>query len=106
MSYSRKWVNNSSGTVNVAAVTNAATLRTDTGALYGYAGSVVFAAYTGVYSDSDNTELDAAAAAWTLDKYLNQRKVFYPGQAGYLGSRGYTGSAVTGYAGSAGYTGS
>jgi len=103
MSYSRKWVNNTSSTVNVAAVTAAAALVKDNGSVYGYAGSVVMPAYTGIYSNGDNTEMDAAAAAWTIDKYLNGRKVVYYGQAGYTGSnnRGYLGST-----GPQGYTGS
>jgi len=104
MSWTRKWVNNTNATVNVASVTGAATLIKDDGTLYGYAGSVVLTAYTSVASDSDNTQLDAAAAAWTIDKYLNGRKVVYYGQQGYAGSnnRGYTGSVgATGYTGSA-----
>jgi len=107
MSWTRKWVNNTGSPVSVAAVTNAATLEKDTGVAYGYAGSVVFPAYSAVMSNADNTELDAAAAAWTIDKYLNNRKVIYYGQRGYAGSRntGYTGSNA-GYTGSRGYTGS
>jgi hypothetical protein len=103
MSWTRKWVNNSNGVVNVAAVTSAAALTKDDGTLYGYAGSVVFPAYSAVMSSGDNTELDAAAAAWTLDKYLHGKKVVYYGQQGYAGSnnRGYTGSSVRGYTGSA-----
>ena len=100
MAWSRKWLNNTGSTVNVAAVTNAATLLKDSGAAYGYAGSVVMPAYTAVYSDADNTELDAAAAAWSVDKYINGVKVFYAGQ------RGYAGSSNAGYTGSRGYTGS
>jgi hypothetical protein len=104
MAWTRKWVNNSGSEVSVATVTAAAALIKDNGAVYGYAGSVVMPAYTGIYSDGDNTEMDAAAAAWTIDKYLNGRKVTYYGQAGYAGSnnRGYTGSVgATGYTGSA-----
>lgn len=103
MSWTRKWVNNSNSTVYVAAVTDAATLLKDDGTTYGYAGSVKFTAYTSVRASADNTELDAAAAAWTLDKYLNGNKVIYYGQQGYAGSnnRGYTGSV-----GAQGYTGS
>lgn len=100
MGWSRKWVNNTASPVSVASVTNAATLLKDNGQVYGYAGSVVMPAYTGIYADADNTELDAAAAAWTIDKYLHGRKVNYSGQAGYTGSLG------TAYTGSRGYTGS
>ena len=105
MGWTRKWVNNTSGTVNVAAVTDAATLIKDDGDLYGYAGSVVMAAYSAVMSDSDNDQLDAVAAVQTFDKYLNGLKVYFPGPTGYLGSfgaTGYTGSrGATGYKGSA-----
>ena len=102
MSWTRKWVNNTNGSVSVATVTNAATLEKDTGVVYGYAGSVVFPAYSAVMANADNSELDAAAAAWTLDKYLHGKKVVYYGQQGYAGSnnRGYTGSSVRGYTGS------
>ena len=100
MAWSRKWVNNTSNSVSVATVTDAATQLKDNGAVYGYAGSVVMHAYTAVYSSADNTEMDAAAAAWTVDKYLSGVKVFYAGQ------RGYSGSLNTGYTGSQGYTGS
>ena len=100
MAWTRKWVNNTGSPVSVAAVTNAATLLVDGATAYGYAGSVVMPAYTSVCDDADNTELDAAAAAWTIDKYLNGKKVTYYGAAGY------TGSNNTGYTGSRGYTGS
>lgn len=109
MGYSRKWYNGTGSTVYVAAVTDAATLLKDSGAVYGYAGSVQLLSKTAVYADADNTELDAAAAAWTIDKYLNAVKVNYSGQSGYSGSAtiGYTGSlGATGYTGSVGYTGS
>jgi len=103
MSWTRKWVNNTGSPVSVATVTDAATLIKDNGTVYGYTGSVVLAAYTSVAANADNTELDAAAALWQIDKYLHGRKVMYYGQQGYTGSnnRGYTGSV-----GAQGYTGS
>lgn len=104
MGWTRKWINNTSGTVNVAAVDNAATLITDSGALYGYAGSVVMAAYSSVRSDDDNVQLDRQAGLQNLDKYLNGQKVIVPGPTGYLGSFGATG--YTGSVGAVGYTGS
>lgn len=104
MSWTRKWVNTSSSPASIAAVTDAATLITDSGALYGYTGSVVLGAYASVMSDSDNVELDFAASARTVDKYLNGRKVYYPGKTGYLGSFGATG--YQGSKGAVGYKGS
>ena len=105
MAWTRKWVNTSSSPASIAAVTDAATLLTDTGAVYGYSGSVVLAAYGAVMSDSDNIELDFAASARTVDKYLHGQKVYFPGKSGYLGSfgaAGYTGSkGAVGYKGSA-----
>ena len=105
MGWTRKWVNVSGSTADIPAVTDASTLVVvSTGAAYGYTGSVRLTVGGGVCSDSDNAELDFAASARTLDKYLDGQKVYFPGKSGYLGSFGATG--YTGSVGAVGYKGS
>lgn len=96
MGYSRKWVNNTASPV--------ALTITSTTEFTGYLGSVSISAYSALYATTDVPELDLAAGRGTVDKYLNNTKVYFPGYTGYFGSVGYTASA--GYAGSRGYTGS
>ena len=94
MSYSRKYVNNTSSPV-VATITS-------TTEFTGYQGSVTIAAYDALYASSDIDELDLLSGVQTLDKYLNSVKVKFDGPTGYLGSFGYAGSVgAVGYQGSA-----
>ena len=103
MSYSRKYLNNTSSPVSL-------TITSSTEPT-GYLGSVVISAYSALYTSADVVELETLAGLQTIDKYLNGTKVYLPGPTGYKGSLGYSGSVGDrGYSGSAsataGYVGS
>lgn len=96
MGFSRKYLNNSSSPVSLTITSSEEPA--------GYLGSVTISAYDALYANSDVTELDFLAGQLTLDKYVNNSKVYFPGAVGYLGSLGTTG--YTGSVGGQGYTGS